>query len=168
MDSQTKLTILYPNQIDYDNTYKRFNQRLPNSTIRAIFRLQMPKAIVDKHLELKKEMTKSTYPANRITHQMFHGTKTSCDPMRLISSLKPSCISNCGVCGIIREGNRCVYSGNGGGMWFARDPSVSHGYCGIRQVKAMFIVDVLAQESSDILNVRRDEAALPKFLVLFN
>ncbi|CAG8517115.1 3988_t:CDS:2 [Ambispora leptoticha] len=166
--NQTKMTILYPNQIDYEKAYKRFNQNLPNSTIKAIFRLQMPKLMVDKHLALKNEMARTAGSADRITHRMFHGTKTSCDPLRLITSLTPSCTSNCGVCGILREGNRGAHSRQGGGrMWFAKNSSVSLGYCDGKPVKTMFMVDVLSQTTGDILIVSKDEETLPRFLLLF-
>ncbi|CAG8677563.1 14585_t:CDS:2, partial [Ambispora leptoticha] len=156
--TQTKLIILYPNEVDYTKAHNMFNQHMPNSTIQAIFRLQMPDVIVDKHLALKGEMAKIMNSADKITHQMFHGTKTSCDPMRLITTLAPSCASNCGVCGIIREGNRCAYSKSGCGMWFAKQSSMSHMYCDNgKPVKAMFIVDVLAMQSNDVLTVNKDE-----------
>ncbi|CAG8581199.1 12732_t:CDS:2 [Ambispora leptoticha] len=166
--TQTKMTILSPNQIDYKNVSQRFNQKLPNSTIKAIFRLQMPKSMVVKHLALKNEMARTAGSADKITHRMFHGTKTSCDPLRLITSLTPSCASNCGVCGILREGNRGVHSKQGGGrMWFAKDSSVSLGYCDGKPVKTIFMVDVLAERKGDILIVSKDEETLPRFLLLF-
>ncbi|CAG8607189.1 11188_t:CDS:2, partial [Ambispora gerdemannii] len=152
----TKLTIIYPNQIDYDNAHKRFSKNMPNSTIKAIFRLQMPRGIVEKHLALRKEMAGTTN-SNRITHRMFHGTKTACDPMKLITSSAPSCNSNCGVCGIVREGNKGAYSNHGGRMWFAKNSAVSLGYCDGKEVKTMFMVDVLAQQPNDILIVDKDE-----------
>ncbi|CAG8520805.1 9648_t:CDS:2 [Ambispora gerdemannii] len=168
--TQTKLTLLCPNQIDYENAYKRFTQTLPNSTVKAIFRLQMPKSIVDKHLALKKEMSGTTdTDTNRITQRMFHGTKTSCDPTSLMTTLRPSCAAgNCGVCGILREGNKSAYSKREGGrMWFAKNAAVSLGYCDGKQVKTMFMVDVLAKQRNDIVIVSKDEETLPRFLIIF-
>ncbi|KAG9294076.1 hypothetical protein G9A89_001317 [Geosiphon pyriformis] len=171
--STTKLTLLDTDNIDYDIVHKKFISRLSNITIKAIFRLQMPKSIVDQHLNLKKTMSgSSTWGPNNVTRKMFHGTKYLCDPTILIQNKTPTCTTGCGMCGIIREGNRGIYSHYQQSkylrMWFADDPQISLGYCGGNYgLKSMFMVDVLSPQAQNILIIADDAATLPKFLVIF-
>ncbi len=95
----TKITLLDPKNIDYIKAEKEFLAKLPNSKIKAILRLQMPKAKLDAHLALKREMGAGA------VNKMYHGTKSACDQNNLLKNLTP-CSGPCGMCGIIKEGNK--------------------------------------------------------------
>ncbi|CAG8657540.1 8334_t:CDS:2, partial [Paraglomus brasilianum] len=136
---KTKLTRIDAGDADYNTISAIFQQRVPTSSIRAILRIQMPR---EKTVAFSEYLRKS----NQIVNQMYHGTRGVCSLASLLNRLEPNCMSGCGVCGIIREGNRSMYSRHNGDMWFASCPSVSIGYCGGAgpTMKAIFVVDVVA------------------------
>ncbi|CAG8523331.1 977_t:CDS:2, partial [Ambispora leptoticha] len=158
----TRLTVLTENDIDYQYIFKKFTGDMINASIKAIIRIQMPQSKIDRHLKLKAKNSAT------ITLEMYHGTYSACDPMKIVAKKTPCCSNACGLCGIIREGNRSIYSKYNGSMWFADNPSVSLGYCRSTcgNTDAIFIIDVLANGPSSIYIAQEDDATLPRFLVL--
>ncbi|CAJ0834312.1 2401_t:CDS:2 [Entrophospora sp. SA101] len=145
--TQTKLTLLAPDDLDYDVAKRPFLNGIPSAKIHGIIRIQMPKIIVDAHQILKKQPGLKSY-------KLFHGTKTTCDPMNITRCLKTICNTsvnnNCGVCGIITKGNDTTCSRYGGTMWFAQSSNTSLCYCSVdKGNKAMFLLDVLSNNSPD-------------------
>ncbi|RIA94394.1 hypothetical protein C1645_818115 [Glomus cerebriforme] len=168
----TKLSLLIKEDLDYIQAYKRFISMLPNAKIKGIIRLQMPKKLVEAHQMHKKQMAnQSGLSLNVITHNMYHGTKSLCDPLQYIQTLSPRCSNSCGLCGIVSSGNDTAYSRNSGQMWFANSPSISFGYCGNysgnSSTKVIFMVDVLSKNANSILIVSKNSATLPRFLIIF-
>ncbi|CAG8680022.1 1620_t:CDS:2, partial [Acaulospora morrowiae] len=136
----TKISTLSTNNLDYIRIQREFSSALPQATILGILLLQMPSNIVKAHDALKGNMATS----GSALYKMYHGTKSVCDPVNLISRKEPICQSGCGVCGIIREGNKTSYSRSGvNQMWFGRSPAVSIGYTSGSN-KAIFCVDVIS------------------------
>ncbi|CAG8449270.1 14357_t:CDS:2 [Funneliformis mosseae] len=166
--TNTKLSLLNANDLDHIWAHQRFISMLPQAKIKGIFRLQMPKNLVDAHQNLKKQIaTQNNLPLNRVTHKMFHGTKHSCDPLQYINRPSPVCSSNCGLCGIVSKGNVSTFSKYNGQMWFANNASISLGYCNGGTTNAIFMVDVLAPTANSILIVSQNAATLPRFMVVF-
>jgi len=157
--TSTKITSLSPNDLDYIRVHQRFKSSLPQVKIQGILLLQMPKHIFAAHNALRK---------NTPVHGMYHGTKSVCDPGNLITRKTPICKSNaCGVCGIIRQGNKISYSRDGQ-LWFGGSPIISNGYTGGLVNKAIFCVDVLSSTPpQDYLTIQSEANALPRFLVIF-
>ncbi|PKY25951.1 hypothetical protein RhiirB3_441084 [Rhizophagus irregularis] len=106
---------------------------------------------------------KSNNNLDKHTNTMFHGTKISCNPQRFINGNSNFCLFSCG-------------------MWFANNSAISLGYCGLstsrtmfnctpfsskNSLMAMFVVDVVSLQTSDIIIVDVDAATLPKYLILF-
>ncbi|CAI2167138.1 7696_t:CDS:2 [Funneliformis geosporum] len=166
--TKTKLSLLKANDLDFIAAHQRFISMLPQVNIKAIFRLQMPKPLVDAHQNLKNQLAKQhNLPLNLVTHKMFHGTKANCDPLQYLSRLSPLCSNGCGLCGIVTQGNNTAYSRNSGQMWFANHASTSAGYCSGGSVNVIFMVDVLAPSANSILIVGQNAATLPRFLILY-
>jgi len=165
--TQTKSTLLNKNDLDYIWAHQRFISMLPNVKIKGIIRLQMPKKLVDAHQKLKKKLaTQGSLSFNAVTHKMYHGTKTLCDPLQYMKQLSPNCGAGCGLCGIVSRGNDTACSRNNNNMWFANNPSVSYGYCN-NPIKVIFMVDVLSIISQPILIVDKNALTLPRFLIIF-
>ncbi|CAG8787846.1 33570_t:CDS:1 [Gigaspora margarita] len=137
------MTLLSPSDLCYVHIAQKFVSWVPNAMIKGILKVEMAYNIVKPHLDLKMQMSNTANGAN-VTYSMHHGTYASCDAMNILTNLAPSCSSNCGVCGILREGNKMGYSRSGPGkMWFASDSNFSLGYCRNSGIKTMFCVDVL-------------------------
>jgi len=163
--TNTKLTLLNRNDSDYIWVRRRFRTMLPQAKIKGIIRLQMPKSLVDAHQKLKNQIAIQYFlPSESITHRMFHGTKTSCDPLQYITRLSPICSSGCGLCGITSKGNDTAFSRYSGQMWFANNASTSLGYCSGSNVKVMFVVDVLSPTANSILIVSQKAVSYRKLL----
>ncbi|CAG8492150.1 17087_t:CDS:2 [Acaulospora morrowiae] len=85
------------------------------------------------------------------------------------------CKENCGVCGIAQCGNKRKYARTKSlfrknRMWFAKDPSVSLGFCNYGYkgiIKGMFIVDVVNKLDDHIIITTKEKATLPRYLVIF-
>nr|CAG8438500.1 15366_t:CDS:2 [Entrophospora candida] len=149
--------------LDYDVAKRSFLNGIPSAKIHGIIRIQMPKIIVDAHQILKKQ------PGLR-SYKLFHGTKTTCDPMNITRCLRTICNTsvnnNCGVCGIITKGNDTTCSRYGGTMWFAQSSNTSLCYCSVdKGNKAMFLLDVLSNNSPDPGYLT---ATLPRYLFIFS
>ncbi|CAG8597283.1 17446_t:CDS:2 [Rhizophagus irregularis] len=114
---------------------------------------------------------KSNNNLDKHTNTMFHGTKISCNPQRFINGNSNFCLFSCGMCGIIQNGNQGKYSRFNGRMWFANNSAISLGYCGLstsrtmfnctpfsskNSLMAMFVVDVVSLQTSDIIIVDVD------------
>ncbi|CAG8482638.1 9469_t:CDS:2, partial [Dentiscutata heterogama] len=136
--------------------------------------IDMPTKLVEAHEKYKKQ----NY--GMLTHIMFHGTKSLCDSQRFITNPRAGfCKSGCGVCGIMQEGNKIKYASNRRNMWFANSSSTSYNYCNTSLMyrcysdkyysttNAMFVVDVVARYYESVLIVERDEAVIPKYLIIF-
>ena len=54
---------------------------------------------------------------------MFHGTKISCNPQRFINGNSNFCVTNCGMCGIIQNGNQGKYSRFNGSKYYQFEKS---------------------------------------------
>ncbi len=108
------MTSLSSTDEEYIDIEKIFSNGLPNRHILGISHLQMPTKLVKAHAQYKKQMAQlNNLPENEISHRMFHGTRNaaSCDPQRFVDQKRLNfCKSGCGVCGIIKEGNRTKYS----------------------------------------------------------
>jgi hypothetical protein len=166
--TKTKMSLLNANDLDYIGAHQRFISMLPQAKVQAIFRLQMPKNLVEAHQNLKKQIaTQNNLPLNRVTHKMFHGTKSNCDPLQFLNRLSPLCSNGCGLCGIVTQGNNTAYSRYNGQMWFANHASTSSGYCSGGSANVIFMVDVLAPTANSILIVGQNAATLPRFLILY-
>ncbi|CAG8592338.1 11629_t:CDS:2, partial [Ambispora gerdemannii] len=147
----TKAVFLDKNDMDYERVAKPFKEKLPKSKIRAIFRLQMPHSIAEAHRNYKENNE------DKITHKMYHGTSILCNAAFLLKD-KRNCMSECGMCGIAAKGNKCSFSHYGKKMWFAKNPEISLSYCsGKSKLKAMFAVDVISKEQSEILIISNEE-----------
>ncbi|CAG8512946.1 1102_t:CDS:2 [Ambispora gerdemannii] len=159
----TKLDLLSPTDHDYETIYTKFMSHIPAATVKGIFRLAMPDSIVNRH-----ELMKKTIPVPR---QTFHGTKHQCDPNRYITSkgeAKPCSNNRCGLCGIIKDGNRCDRSNNS--IWSATHASTSLYYTLVgAPIRVMFVLDILTllPENNATPHVIQDAATIPRFLILF-
>ncbi|CAG8547672.1 11581_t:CDS:2 [Ambispora gerdemannii] len=158
----TKLNLLSPSDADYQTINTKFMSHIPAATVRAIFYLEMPEYIVERH-----ELMKKTIPVPR---QTFHGTKHYCDPNRYITSkgeAKPCDNVNCGLCGIIKAGNRIDMSSSG--IWSALHATTSLAYTLPTPMRVMFVLDILSDLPDNTLTpyVTQDAAAIPRFLILF-
>ena len=154
-------TLLDEGDIAYIDAKKRFLEGLPQATIRAIIRLQMPQYIVDRHVAYKERRASewNMTPA-QITQKMYHGTKKVCNPFDLINGGRRCEDGKCGLCGIMREGNKGNLGNCGGNnMWFANSSSISRGYSGNGGLLVMFMVDVINKSPSHIIIVNRDEVS---------
>jgi len=161
--TNTKLSLLNQNDLDYIRAHQRFLSMLPQAKIMGIIRLQMPKYLVETHQNLKKQMAmQNNLQLNAVTHKMFHGTRASCDPLQYINRLSPTCSSGCGLCGIVSNGNDVAFSRYGGQMWFANNPSTSLGYCSGGNANAIFMVDVLSVSANSILIVSQNAVSYSK------
>ncbi|CAG8619926.1 11417_t:CDS:2, partial [Ambispora leptoticha] len=163
----TRSSVLEPNDIDYISIHEKFIADLPRSNVIAIIRLQMSYEICRNFFEYRKNLaaTNKVKP-EEVTHRMFHGTKTNCNPTEVLCSSR-FCEKSCGMCGIVKEGNRKIFSRYSGKMWFAASSSISLSYCGNNDVKAMFVIDVVHVACSSIIIVDQDEATLPRYLIIF-
>jgi len=164
----TKLFQLPIDDHDYMTTQQFFKTGLPNAKILAIFRMVMPKRLVDAHNTYKNQIAGNN-PAANVTHRMFHGTHVSCDAKRYYGApgWKHCAANDCGLCGISQNGNSCAKSKYGGRMWFANNSATSLGYCRTDPIKAMFILDIISATGGPIIIVDREAATFVKFLVIF-
>ncbi|CAG8668195.1 8354_t:CDS:2, partial [Cetraspora pellucida] len=173
---KTKITALSMDNSDYLSIKRFFISGLPDCTVLGILKLNMPTKLVEAHEKYKRQ----NY--DMLTHRMFHGTRSLCDPQRFITNPQAIfCNYGCGVCGIMREGNKTTYASSRRHMWFANSSSTSYNYCNTSLLlshytymgkynyvtNAMFVVDVVAKYYESVLIVERDEAAIPKFLIIF-
>ncbi|CAG8547680.1 1232_t:CDS:2, partial [Dentiscutata heterogama] len=166
--TNTRVTLLSPSDLCYVHIAQKFFSGLPRAMIKGILRIEMPYNIVKPHLDLKMQMSNAANGAN-VTYSMHHGTYSSCDVMNILTNLTPNCSSNCGVCGILREGNKMRHSRSGPGrMWFASDPCTSLGYCRNQAIKVMFCVDILYNTFNDIIIIEKDEYTLLTELMNFS
>ncbi|CAG8494246.1 6793_t:CDS:2 [Ambispora leptoticha] len=162
-----RMTQIQENDPDYSTVRSKFSFGLPNAKIIAIIRLQMPNEITQRYQNYSQNIAlEKGVPSENVIHRMFHGTVAACLPLDLII-LNRLCKKFCGMCGIAKEGNKSVYSKRRGKMWFASSSQVSLGYCGRNNMKAMFLVDVVSPKCDRILIVDKDEATLPRFLIIF-
>ncbi|CAG8714066.1 13756_t:CDS:2, partial [Ambispora leptoticha] len=132
----TQLNLLSPSETDYQTIHTKFMSHLPAATVKAIFSLEMPDYIVKRHELMKKQIP--------VPRQTFHGTKHQCDPNRYIVSkgdAKPCGVTNCGLCGIIQDGNRCDKSNHS--VWSAIHANTSLYYTLPGPIRAMFVLDIL-------------------------
>ncbi|CAG8587852.1 14357_t:CDS:2 [Acaulospora morrowiae] len=162
-NARTRMTILNPKDNEYVKVQQRFLRGIPNARIQAIIRMNMPRRLVDAH-ERYKQATKMT------VNEMFHGTIVACNAERYYKDNNTEvnfCTVNCGLCGISQNGNLRNVSKHGGRMWFARHSSISLGYCGAVPIKAMFSVEIVANNNQDIIIVDKEEATLVKHLILY-
>ncbi|CAG8554779.1 15125_t:CDS:2 [Funneliformis mosseae] len=186
--SKTKLKVLSEGDAEYNQIRDYFFIGLPHANIHSIIQLQMPTKLINAHAQYKHTSllnhlsTTQEDNLDKFTYRMFHGTKISCNPKRLINGHNSYCMFNCGMCGIIQNGNQRKYSRFNGRMWFANNSAISLGYCNLSTSRtffnctpfaskssllAMFVVDVVSYNSSDIIIVDKDEATLPRYLILF-
>ncbi|GBB91988.1 hypothetical protein RclHR1_19490005 [Rhizophagus clarus] len=168
---KTKLKTLSSKDEEYKKIKEFFQAGLPNKTILGIIRLQMPTKLVKTHEQYKKELAQTNnLSESQICHRMFHGTKTAflCKPQHFVNNkCALFCKIRCGVCGIVQEGNRAKYSRYNQRMWFASNSATSLSYCSGNNVKAMFVVDVVSPSPNSILIIDKDEATIPKYLIVF-
>ncbi|CAI2165877.1 3516_t:CDS:2 [Funneliformis geosporum] len=186
--SKTKLKVLFEGDAEYNQIRDYFYNGLPHANIHSIIQLQMPTKLINAHARYKHNLllnnlsTTQDDSLDMFTNRMFHGTKISCNPKRLINGHNSYCMFNCGMCGILQNGNQRKYSRFNGRMWFANSSAISLGYCNLSTSRtifnctpfaskssllAMFVVDVVSYNSSDIIIVDKDEATLPRYLILF-
>ncbi|CAG8627526.1 uncharacterized protein OCT59_025464 [Rhizophagus irregularis] len=192
--NKTEMILLDPTDPKYISIKSSFVGRpLSQSKILGIFELRMPTKLEERHEAYKKSLSKKTKKNIKdITHRMFHGTTSNCSPERFIEELifnkekdeeivseyhveRKFCEKDCGLCGIVQQGNRtkytktkCLFKKNR--MWFANDPYTSLYYCNgvvLKSVKSMFVVDVIKKNLGEILIVNKERATLPRFLILF-
>ncbi|GES93469.1 hypothetical protein GLOIN_2v1684586 [Rhizophagus clarus] len=191
---KTEMILLNPTDPKYISIKSSFKGRpLSQSKILGIFELRMPTKLEERHETYKKSLSKITKKSiKEVTHQMFHGTTSNCSPERFIEELiynqekdeeivkeyhveRKFCGKDCGLCGIIQQGNRTKYTKTKSlfrknRMWFANDPYTSLYYCNgvvLKSVKSMFVVDVIKKNPGEVLIVNKERAALPRFLILF-
>ncbi|CAG8677209.1 16120_t:CDS:1, partial [Racocetra fulgida] len=104
---KTKITVLSMDDSDYLSVKKFFLSGLPVHTVLGILKMDMPTKLVEAHEKYKRQ----NY--GMLTHRMFHGTRSLCDPQRFITNPQAEfCKYGCGVCGIMREGNKTTYASN--------------------------------------------------------
>ncbi|GBB85306.1 hypothetical protein RclHR1_11870007 [Rhizophagus clarus] len=192
---KTEMILLNETDPNYTLVKSLFKGRpLSQSKILGIFELHMPTKLEKRHEAYKKSLSKRTGKSiEEITHRMFHGTISNCSPERFVEELNYSqeneeeevkesfhverkfCEKNCGLCGIVQQGNKTKYTRTKSlfkknRMWFAKDPCTSLYYCNgvlVKSVKTMFVVDVVKKASNGILIVNKDKATIPRFLILF-
>ncbi|CAG8597978.1 17999_t:CDS:2 [Rhizophagus irregularis] len=168
---RTKLKTLSPKDEEYIEIKKLFQAGLPNKNILGIIRLQMPTRLIKAHEQFKRELAQNNITSeSQICHRMFHGTKTAfiCKPQHFINNkCALFCKIGCGVCGIVQEGNKTKYSRYNQRMWFANNSATSLSYCSSNNVKAMFVVDVVSTSPNSILIIEKDEATIPRYLIVF-
>ncbi|CAI2162650.1 6944_t:CDS:2 [Funneliformis geosporum] len=176
--SKTKLKVLFEGDAEYNQIRDYFYNGLPHANIHSIIQLQMPTKLINAHARYKHNLllnnlsTTQDDSLDMFTNRMFHGTKISCNPKRLINGHNSYCMFNCGMCGILQNGNQRKYSRFNGRMWFANSSAISLGYCNLSTSRtifnctpfaskssllAMFVVDVVSYNSSDIIIVDKDE-----------
>ncbi|CAG8591700.1 2296_t:CDS:2, partial [Cetraspora pellucida] len=158
---KTKITALSMDDSDYLSIKRFFISGLPHCTVLGILKLNMPTKLVEAHEKYKRQ----NY--DMLTHRMFHGTKSLCDPQRFITNSQAIfCNYGCGVCGIMKEGNKTTYASSR-----RRNSSTSYNYCNTSLLfshysymgknnyvtNAMFVVDVVARNYESVLTVERDE-----------
>ncbi|CAG8455878.1 265_t:CDS:2, partial [Diversispora eburnea] len=153
-NKRTTRTII--NSLNFDDPQyieieKLFSSKL-NQKILSIMHLQMPFKLVEAHEEYKKLFK------NNSTHRMFHGTRTICNSRQLITqrSNYSFCKIGCGMCGIIQNGNQTKCSKYSSQMWFADNPATSHGYVGLTEIKAMFVVDIVSSIKGSVLIIDKE------------
>ncbi|KAG9301205.1 hypothetical protein G9A89_012588 [Geosiphon pyriformis] len=172
----TKLTPLHSHDPRYLEIHDRFVTALPEATVRNIISIEMPQKITKRHLKLKEKMGKKG-DFTKITHSMFHGTSYICDgPNPIIAGKNPLCkLKNCAMCGILKNGNKRSKSARAclsrTGIWTSNDPAYSLHFSlryRDRSPLIMFALDVLSPHPGYTLEVFKDAATLPRFLIIFD
>ncbi|CAG8466904.1 2668_t:CDS:2 [Paraglomus brasilianum] len=166
---QTRIVTIGNDSAEIAEIKKIFCSSVKGAEICMFARLEMPEAIVNKHNDYKKRFAEQNQISEKsVTQRMFHGTKIRCtnnlthpEICKKIGSGE-LCKEACGLCGIIQYGVRTEFSRFGNSS-----PTISHSYCGISNPRAMFVVDVVATNHCKILTVNRNEATLPRYLILF-
>ncbi|CAG8743902.1 24641_t:CDS:2 [Dentiscutata erythropus] len=163
------MTILSTYDEDYLRVADYFHTGLPHNTILGILKLKMPIELIRDHTAYKRR--NSSFMS---TYIMFHGTKSLCDPKRFIKNPQDTfCNEGCGVCGIVREGNKTKYASkyysDKRHMWFASSSYTSYYYCDRYSsiTNAMFVVEVVAKYGDATIVVDCDAATIPKYLIIF-
>ncbi|CAG8459511.1 6219_t:CDS:1 [Cetraspora pellucida] len=109
----TQMTVLCEQDQDYIIVKRMFFTDIPRAEIKGIIRLDMPTKLVKAHDKYKQRIAKKTgLKIEYITHAMFHGTTSSfdCNPERFLQGNGELCKKGCGVCGIVRQGNKKKFS----------------------------------------------------------
>jgi hypothetical protein len=102
--TDTTLSFISPDTSEYRKVTSHFD--VYNTVITAVFAVEMPSQIKAGHETWSATMTKG--------RQMFHGTKSYCDPQQLLTKGLLCHNISCGLCGIIKEGNKLARSRSGG------------------------------------------------------
>ncbi|CAG8494146.1 5633_t:CDS:2 [Ambispora leptoticha] len=168
---ETRAVILDKNDSDYNKVSTKFKENLKSYRIKFILRLQMSSEITNRHFTAREKMMKSqgADDKSKISRKMYHGTKSICDPSKIITGGNPTFCKEklCGMCGIISHGNRTSNSKTSGSMWFSDNSENALQYCNGSKLQAMFWVDVLTTNTEPIVAVDKDELVLPRYLILF-
>ncbi|KAG9294350.1 hypothetical protein G9A89_001855 [Geosiphon pyriformis] len=169
---ETKLTFVGKSDSDYHRIAEPFRSNGQKFKIKRILRLQMPADITRAHFEYRefKEIINTNINTKESSvHEMYHGTRLACDARKIITKGELCNLPSCGVCGIAKEGNKTSLSRHGNKMWFSSDPNISRGYCDqSSRYFGMFVVDVISSDKATIKIVDKNEATLPRFLIIFN
>ncbi|CAG8531986.1 17006_t:CDS:2, partial [Gigaspora rosea] len=153
--TQTQLTLLSRTDPEYEIIKNLF---AITPKIHVIVKLKMPTKLENKHEKYKRFLVKySARNINTVTYKMFHGTKRwrSCDllmfndqgvDIKKENETPRYCQNQCGLCGILQQGNRKKCSRSRKKMWFAQDANTSLNYCTYgTKTKVMFVIDCLTK-----------------------
>ncbi|CAJ0824134.1 7748_t:CDS:2 [Entrophospora sp. SA101] len=163
----TQLILLSETSDEYKGLKEKFQYERPlkNSDVRYILKLEMPSKLTKSHKRYKKIIARlNNLSVDEVTRSAFHGTFTAYNPL---------CESGCGMCGIIRQGNKTKCSKHKSlfssrKMWFATDPNTSLYFCtSNNSLKTMFVVDVISKKPKHIYVTNKEKATLPRYLILF-
>lgn len=193
--NKTRLILLSETSDEYKGLKEKFQHERPlkNSDVRYILKLEMPSKLTKSHERYKKMIARlNNLSVDEVTRNVFHGTFTGykpvCDPNKFFSNINNNkeeeekeeeivnyelCESGCGMCGIIRQGNKTKCSKHKSlfsnrKMWFATDPNTSLYFCtGNNSLKTMFVVDVISKRPKHIYVTNKEKATLPRYLILF-
>nr|CAG8594609.1 13531_t:CDS:2 [Entrophospora candida] len=165
--NKTRLILLSETSDEYKGLKEKFQYERPlkNSGVRYILKLEMPSKLTKSHERYKKIVARlNNLSVDEVTRSAFHGT---------FSAYNPLCESGCGMCGIIRQGNKTKCSKHKSlfssrKMWFATDPNTSLYFCtSNNSLKTMFVVDVISKKPKHIYVTNKEKATLPRYLILF-
>ncbi|CAG8534936.1 11622_t:CDS:2 [Paraglomus brasilianum] len=168
--TQTTLSRILSTSPEYTQVASTFG--IPNAKIMAIFSLEMPSEIKDAHAAHKEEEAgKIQSTPEAVTKRLFHGTKSTCDPNNLIKKGEVCGNVLCGLCGILKVGNKTTSSRCNGGMWFAQHANTSNGYTYPHAgtlLRVMYLVDVVhVTNVAYTVCTNKDHATLPRHLVIY-
>ncbi|KAG9294358.1 hypothetical protein G9A89_001863 [Geosiphon pyriformis] len=165
--NKTKVAVVDKNDVEYARILRPLLNGLPPNSIKAILRIQMSKNIAYQHLELRKAMgVDANIDPTYLTHRLYHGTNVACGTLGIIHGGTVCSNSQCGMCGILKEGNKSIKSKHQGSMFFTNHPQKAFQAGGNGKTKAIFIVDVLAPKYESELVINNDAASLPRYLIL--